>query len=83
MMTLNFRRAIEKGPVYKRGKYAIKYIREFVGKHMHATDVKIGSDVNELIFDNGVKNPPIRVKVMCSKDDKGVVSVKLVKGGTK
>ncbi len=83
MITVNMRRAIEKGPSYKRGKFAIKYLREFIGKHMHASTVKIEHDVNELIFQDGIKNPPIKIKVICSKDDKGVVSVKLVKAEAK
>lgn len=83
MITLNFRRAMEKGPNYKRGRYAITYLREFVSKHMKAAEVKISPSVSNLVFEKGAKNPPTKLKVVCSKDEKGIVSVDLVKSSTK
>ncbi|MFC2136339.1 50S ribosomal protein L31e [Bacteroidota bacterium] len=66
-----------KAPMYKRGKKAVKALREFLQKHMKSDDVKIGSYVNELIWKHGIKNPPHHVKVKAVKYDDGVVKAEL------
>ncbi len=79
MLVVHLRKATEKGPRYKKARYAVKFLEQYVKKHMKAKEVKIDQDVNSAIFVNGSKNPPIRIRVSCSKNDKGVVSVKPVK----
>jgi Ribosomal protein L31E len=79
MLVVHFRRATERGPSYKKARYAVKFLEQYVKKHMKAKEVKINQEVNNAIFINGSKNPPMRIRVACSKDDKGVVSVKPVK----
>ncbi|MCW1293854.1 MAG: 60S ribosomal protein L31 [Candidatus Parvarchaeota archaeon] len=79
MLIVNFRKAAERGPRYKRARYAMKFLEQYVKRHMKAKEVKVSQDINMAVFANGSKNPPIRIRVACSKDDKGVVSVKPVK----
>jgi large subunit ribosomal protein L31e len=79
IMTIGLRGALEKGPRYKRAAYASKFVRSFVKKHMKAKDVRIETAVNDMLFKNGMKNPPSKIRVSCSKDDKNVVRVSIVK----
>ncbi|MCL4398879.1 MAG: 60S ribosomal protein L31 [Candidatus Parvarchaeota archaeon] len=81
IMMVNMRRGIEKVPPYKRAAAAAKYLKAFVKRHMKADDVKLGQDVNDEIFSRGMKDPKAKIRVMCSKDDKKIVTINLVKQG--
>jgi large subunit ribosomal protein L31e len=71
------RKEYQKSPHYRRAKKSIFAIREFLKKHMKSYEVKIGKYLNEKIWEHGIKNPPHHVKVNCTKDEKGVVTVEL------
>ncbi len=62
---------------YKRAKRAINAVKEFLIHHMKSEEILIGSHLNLFIWKHGMKNPPCRVKVNVSKDDKGVVKAEL------
>jgi large subunit ribosomal protein L31e len=66
-----------KVPFYRKSKRAMSVIRTFIEKHMKSKDVKLGRYLNMHVWEHGIKNPPGKVKVVCSKDDKGVVTVEL------
>ncbi|NOQ37943.1 hypothetical protein GQ472_03560 [archaeon] len=66
--------------IKKRSKRAMAVIRAFTEKHMKAESVKIGSDLNHLIWSRGIKNPPRKVKVQMvphKKDDVETIWVDL------
>jgi len=75
--TVPLRRAFE-APEYRRTKVAIRLIREFTTRHMKATEVNIEDNVNELLWKQGIGNPPRRIKLEMERDEEGVVSVRLV-----
>ena len=50
-------------PRWKRAKRAVKHIREFVMRHTKVDRVVIEPEVNERIWDRGIKKPPRRIKV--------------------
>lgn len=68
---------------YKRGKRAVKAIREFLVQHMKIYDRdlrKIRVDIllnNEIRF-RGMRHPPSQIKVKAIKYEDGFVDVKLV-----
>jgi large subunit ribosomal protein L31e len=64
-------------PPYRRAKVAIRIIKEFVKRHMKASEVSIGEDVNELVWARGIKHPPRRVRLEMERDEDGLVAVKL------
>ncbi len=68
-------------PPYKRAAAGAKYLKAFVKRHMKAEDVKLSQDVNNEIFSRGMKDPRVKIRVICSKDDKKIVTVNLVKQG--
>ena len=75
--TIPLRKGWLKAPRYKRAKKAITTVKEFLVKHMKSEEVKLGTHLNLEIWKHGIKNPPSRVKVNVSKDDKGVVKAEL------
>jgi large subunit ribosomal protein L31e len=64
-------------PRYRRTKVAIRLIREFAQRHMKASEVKIGEEVNELIWARGIRNPPRRIRLEMERDEDGIVSIRV------
>jgi len=78
--TVPLRREYQKVATYKRTKKATKAVKEFVIRHMKAADfnaVKILNELNEHLWLHGIRNPPHKVKIVCRRDDKGIVMVQL------
>ncbi len=71
------RKQVNKSPRYKRAKKAVSTVRIFLEKHMKSKDVKIGEVLNRAMWENGIKNPPGKIKVTVTKDDKGIVKAEL------
>ena len=72
------RKEFQKVPKYKRAKKAITGLRKFLTKHMKSDKIKLGKNLNELIWNNGIKNPPHHVNVTVVKEDNGTVRAELV-----
>ena len=66
-----------KAPHYKRAKKAVTAVKQFLTKHMKATEVKVGKYMNKEIWKRGIKNPPHHIKVNASKDAEGVVAAEI------
>ena len=62
----------------KRGKRAVKFVREFAVRHMKAAEGKISAGVNDLILRDGIQKPPRRIKVRIVKGDDQIAKVWLV-----
>lgn len=72
------RKEFSKAPAYKKSKKAVTGLITFLKKHMKSDNVKIGKNLNEKIWQNGIKNPPHHVEVVAIKDDEGNVKTELV-----
>ena len=66
-----------KVPFYRKAKKAILTLKQFIIKHMKSEDVSIGKYLNMKIWENGMQNPPSKVKITVTKDDKGKVVAEL------
>jgi len=66
-----------KVPKWRRTKKAVTALRQYLAKHMKSENIKIDKNVNEKIWQNGIKNPPHHVKVKVTKDKEGVVNAEL------
>ena len=64
-------------PAYRRAKKAITVIRGFATRHMKARQVSIDVEVNELVWERGIRHPPRRIKLEMERDEDGVVTVRL------
>lgn len=61
--TIPLRREWLKAPRSRRSNRALRTVREFVSRHSKAKEVRISRGVSELIFSQGFKKPPGRIKV--------------------
>ena len=75
--TIPLRRGTMTAPRTRRAKKAIFVLKEFIYKHMKCTECKLSEQLNELIWSQGMRNPILKVKVIVTKDDKGLVRVRL------
>ena len=66
-----------KVPPFRKANKAIKAVRQFIVRHMKSNDISLGHYLNLQIWRHGAKNPPHKVKVNATKDDKGKVIVEL------
>ncbi len=64
-------------PRKKRANKAIRIIREFVQRHLHVSEVKIGSRLNEYVWSRNCEKPPRKVKVVVRKLDEETAEVDL------
>lgn len=65
-------RDVKRAPRTKRSPKAMRYIREFIEKHMKAEDVIIDQSVNEKIWERGIEKIPTKIKVKAVKEDETV-----------
>jgi large subunit ribosomal protein L31e len=71
------RQKFQRAPKYRRAKRAVTEVKNFLSKHMKSADVKIGGNLNNHIWANGIRNPPHHVKVTAVRDESGTVKVEL------
>lgn len=78
--TIPLRKEWLKSVKYKRAKKAVRAIKEFLMRHMkaEAENIKIEKYLNLIVWSHGIRNPPSRVKVNVTKDDKGIVRAEMV-----
>ena len=76
------RKESNKSPKWRRTKKAVSVVRSFLIKHTKADKIVIGKWLNEELWENGIRNPPARVKVTVNtkkikdkKDDKKEILV--------
>lgn len=78
--TVPLREVYTSGSHETRAKRASKILRSFISRHMKASEeqVKIGNDVNSLVWAKGIQKPPRKIKVRAKKDKDGNVEVSLI-----
>lgn len=66
-----------KAPNWRRTKKAVTALREFLVHHMKSEDIKISPEINEKLWQSGIRNPPHHIKVTVTKNEKGLVKAEL------
>ncbi|MFW6286258.1 MAG: 50S ribosomal protein L31e [Nanoarchaeota archaeon] len=61
------RRKIRTAPKWRRSKKAVSVLKEFIKKHMKTDSVIICKELNEAIWERGIKSPPGKVSVVALK----------------
>lgn len=56
---------------WRRTKRAVTALRNFLKKHMKTEVVKISKEINDKLWQHGIKNPPHHIKVTVTKNEKG------------
>ncbi len=64
-------------PRHRRAKRAVAEIKKFATKHMKSEEIKIEPELNELLWNRGIRNPPRRITVKMDKDEDGVITISL------
>ena len=62
---------------HKRAKRAVSAVREFMEKHARGSDVRLGTHLNEKIWEQGMRNVARRVRVRAETEGK-TVTVELI-----
>ena len=71
------RKQVLKSPKYKRSKKAVDTLKIFLKKHMKCDDVKIGKNLNEFIWSQGIRNPPLKVEIKAIRTEDNQVLAEL------
>ena len=77
--SIRLRQKLKRYPRWLRAKKAVKYIRNFLSRHMKASpeNIKFDTTLNEKIWERGAQKPPGKIKVRAVKFDDGVVEVEI------
>lgn len=71
-------RKVKNVPRTIRSPRAVRYVKEFIKRHMKTDDVIIDASVNEKIWERGIQKIPPKIKVKAVKEEDGSVEVTLV-----
>ncbi len=58
---------------WRRTEKAVTAVKKFLVRHMKSEDVKLSKELNEKLWEHGIKNPPHHIKITANRDEKGVV----------
>ncbi|MDT7892401.1 MAG: 50S ribosomal protein L31e [Thermoproteota archaeon] len=74
VLILNLRDA-KKAPLQKRSKKAINLVRELVKKYTKKEEIWIDNELNEKIWERGIKKPPnkIKLRIFLTSKDRAIV----------
>ncbi len=64
-------------PRWKRTPRAVRFVREFITRHMKPDNVIIMPEVNEALWARSIKKPPSRIRVRAVKNADGDVKLYL------
>ncbi|OKY79202.1 MAG: Ribosomal protein L31E [Candidatus Methanohalarchaeum thermophilum] len=70
---------VRKHSRHSRANKAVKVAKEELSKHLKLDkdDIYLDQGINEKIWENGIQNPPSKIKVRAMKFEDGVAEVEL------
>lgn len=72
--SLNLRK-IWSSPREKRTPRAVRFLRDYVARHMKTDEVAISEEANSMLWQRGISKPPRKIRVRAVKDKDGKVIV--------
>ncbi len=72
--SLNLRK-IWSSPREKRTPRAVRFLRDYVARHMKSDEVAISEEANSMLWQRGISKPPRKIRVRAVKDKDGRVIV--------
>lgn len=75
--TIPLRKFYLKAPKYLRTNRAVRAVRDHLVRHMKSENIKLGEELNKLLWARGDSKPPHHVTVLAKKED-DVVYAELV-----
>lgn len=68
------KKGFERAARWKASKKAVKVLQEFLVRHMKPEgEVYISQDLNERIWERGIKHPPRKIRIRVTKSTDGIV----------
>lgn len=67
--TIPLRKAFLKTPKYVRTNRAVREVREYLRRHTKTEQVKLGEELNKVLWARGDAKPPSRVTVTAKKEE--------------
>ena len=68
------KKGFERAARWKASKKAVKVLQEFLVRHMKPEgEVYVSQDLNERIWERGIKHPPRKIRIRVTKSTDGVV----------
>ncbi len=64
-------------PRTRRAKRAMKEVKEFLSKHLKASEIWIDPSINEAIWSRGMRNIPSRIRVKAVETEDGVIEASI------
>lgn len=68
---------VRAAPRQKRAKRAMELLKRFAVRHMKPDELLITQEVNERIWERGIKKPPRKLRVRMTKNTDGLVTIYL------
>lgn len=81
IFTIPFYPKLNKTAAYKRTPRAIRLLKEFIIKHTKADFVVITNELNEYLWERGIRKPPRKVQVRAiveTVDEEKIATVELI-----
>ncbi|MFX1397429.1 MAG: 50S ribosomal protein L31e [Promethearchaeota archaeon] len=66
-----------RGPRNKYAKKAVRFLKEFMNRHMKPEALVVSQEVNEAIWKRGIQKPPRKLKVRVTKNVDGLCVIYL------
>ncbi len=67
--TIPLRKAFMKTPRYVRTNRAVREVRDYLQRHTKLQNVKLGEELNKVLWARGDAKPPARVKVLVKTEE--------------
>ena len=75
--TIPIRKYLTDSPKWRKSEKAMFIVEDFLKKHMKSDKIKVDKSVTEKIWERGGQKPPSKLRVVATKDDEGLITVKL------
>jgi large subunit ribosomal protein L31e len=67
----------KRAPKTKRAAKAMRFVKDFMVKHMKSEEITLDASVNEKIWQDGIRSIPSKIKVKAEKLEDGKILVTL------
>jgi large subunit ribosomal protein L31e len=77
--SIRLKHKMKRYPRWLRAKKAMKFIRNYLSRHMKVEPDKIRIDpsINEKVWERGAQKPPAKIRIRAVKFEDGVVEAEL------
>ncbi len=67
--TINIRKGVLEKPRWERSKFASRFVRNFLKRHLKTDKIKLDGSVVEAVWARGATKPLNKIRIKVEKDD--------------